>query len=255
MKIDKQWLAAFIDGDGWIGKTKSTINGKTYEYPIIKAIQKNNEPLDKICSTFGGRIGKPRIDGVRQWYSRDRDLMREIAPYLTERRRSSLFLDDIPDKADIFSMSWLAGFYEAEGCIITRSNGRDDYLYPTVTITQYYDREPLDICNLIFPSVVSGPNMARGKRIAYAYKVNGSSAIELVESFASNGWISQQKIDQLKLVASKSTLGRERVGSIPRSEHQSIIELHKSGTTYKEISKMYNVTESRIGQIVRGGGL
>lgn len=71
MEITPQYIAGFIDGEGYLGIRKHTTNKCTlghHHHIVVKVAQleKAKEPLVRIMERYGGTISKPRMDGNRR---------------------------------------------------------------------------------------------------------------------------------------------------------------------------------------------
>jgi len=203
MYINEAWLAGFIEGDGCFSVNSQ--QGGRYVYPKIEIHQKNTEPLKAVRDQFGfgfspgGKIPRVQIVGRPAQAVFDK-----ISPYLSSKR-----IEQAETKGFIFNgvrkphnRSWFAGYYEAEGCIYTKTNGQtkrdgSKTLFVAMTISQYYSDETSRFCkNALGFGRVAGPYMAKGERRAYSFNLSGRQAIQTVESI--QNMLSEEKRHQLK---------------------------------------------------------
>lgn len=213
MKITSEWAAGFIEGDGCFTTTRSSYKGKQYCYPTIKVSQKNHEPLYAMRSLFGGSVSSYESGGKRWWScSGSKALLAysEIKHLMSDKRYGQALAAGFPvtKRETPESLDWFAGLYEAEGCAILRSNSDPTYKYPTIIVTQYYSDQILKWSRKINSvGSVTGPHHAgfRGY-VAYSYRVNGGSAVDLARSLY--GLVSKEKKKQIENMVMNSTLGR-----------------------------------------------
>lgn len=215
MEINEAWLAGFIEGDGCFSQNKS--RGKAY--PKIELHQKNIEPIDAVVRNFG--FGKPyKYERKDSWLFSTRVNGRNaqavfdlISPYLSDKRIEQATNRGLEyhGKKKAHDLSWFAGYYEAEGCIYTKTNGqvkRDGTktLFVGMTISQYYSLQTSEFCrNALGFGRVAGPYLARGERRAYSFNLSGQQAIKTVESI--KHMLSEEKHRQLEGVIYGSNRG------------------------------------------------
>lgn len=199
MYITEAWLAGFLEGDGCFS-TNSQQGGK-YVYPKFEIHQKNLEPLEVVRDVFGVGLYLGRIGRVTAYSKKAQSLFESIAPYLSDKRlaqaQENKFIYD--GKKLPHNLEWFAGYYEAEGCVYTKTNGISDKRYAAMTISQYYGDQTSQFCvSAVGHGRVAGPYMAKGERRAYSFNLSGIDAIKTIESL--KPMLSQQKIAQLERV-------------------------------------------------------
>lgn len=102
---DSAYIAGFLDGEGCITVSLSTVNGVHYAYPCIDITNTNKDVLEWICGTIGqplkGSLGvQKRLKRTQRdgWELRIRGrlqmvvLLRQIAPYLKVKRKQAEIL-------------------------------------------------------------------------------------------------------------------------------------------------------------------
>lgn len=196
-----------MEGDGCFSLNRQQ-RGK-YVYRKIEIHQKNLEPLEVIRNTYGMGLYKGRLGVLSAYGSKADVLYAMMSPYLSEKRNSQAiklgFVDSGLRKEH--SLSWFAGYYEAEGCIYTKTNGQfrkdgTQKLFTALTISQYYSNETSRFCQeALGIGRVAGPHMARGERRAYSFNLSGEDAIRTVESI--KHMLSNEKCRQLEKVSKK----------------------------------------------------
>lgn len=204
MYISESWLAGFVEGDGCFS---TNVQRGKYVYPKFEVHQKNLEPLEAIRDTFGLGLYQGKIARVTAYGKKAQALFDVIAPYLSTKRiqqaTANRFLYDglkLPH-----NMEWFAGYYEAEGCLYNKKNGKTDKNYVGMTISQYYADETSQFCrNAVGHGRVAGPYMARGERRAYSFNLTGQDAIQTIESI--KHMLSKEKLEQLERVRSAAKL-------------------------------------------------
>lgn len=201
MYINEAWLSGFLEGDGCFS-TNSQQGGK-YIYPKFEIHQKNLEPLEAIRDTFGMGLYAGKIGRVTAYSKKAQGLYELVAPYLSNKRLAQAKANGftfIGDNAP-HDMDWFAGYYEAEGCIYSKTNGKTIKRYVGMTISQYYSDETSQFClNAVGHGRVAGPYMAMGERRAYSFNLSGQDAIETIESI--KHMLSAEKVAQLERVKS-----------------------------------------------------
>lgn len=209
MYITPAWLAGFIEGDGCFSVNSQ--QGGRYKYPKIEAHQKNLEPLEAIQSTFGmGLCRGKRLGVVTAYGARANEIFDIISPYLSSKRLNQAVQKGFsaPSHRKKHNLEWFAGYYEAEGCIYTKTNGQkrkdgSQKLFIAMTISQYYSDETSRFCQEALGfGRVAGPYMAAGERRAYSFNLSGNQAIRTVESI--KHMLSKEKHRQLEEVLKKA---------------------------------------------------
>lgn len=204
MNVNEQWIAGFLEGDGYIRRGQ----------PEITLSQQNLEPLIQ-CQQFlnAGTLREQKREtplyDLILGASASRELLSSIYPLLSKKRRSAAdtwFTGFKPSLAER-NMDWFSGFYEAEGGIFTKTNGTTTKRYPFVSITQYYDTETLDTCkNLLGVGTVKGPKKAAhsDKMVAFFYDVHGKKSYKVVDLIYDNlSKKKKQQIDNVKSICVK----------------------------------------------------
>lgn len=83
------WAAGFLEGEGAFGGNFH----KPSPSQIVRATQKDFEPLRLLQKLFGGRIYHRRNDGFGEWRAtgvRARGVMFTMFPFLSARRRTQI---------------------------------------------------------------------------------------------------------------------------------------------------------------------
>lgn len=200
MYINNAWLAGFLEGDGCFSKN---IQRGKYIYPKFEIHQKNLEPLEAIRDEFGLGLYKGKIGRVTAYSKKAQSIFDDISPFLSSKRIQQAIDNGFiynNKKAD-HNLDWFAGYYEAEGCIYIKKNGKTDKNYVALSISQYYSDETSQFCqNSLNIGRVAGPHMAKGIRRAYSFNLSGTDAIKTLESI--KHMLSREKLGQLERVRS-----------------------------------------------------
>lgn len=252
MNISDEWVGGFVSGDGWCGPWACRVSGRIYTYPRITITQKNLEPLKAIADRYGLSV---QIDegGVSRISTTKRNFASKITPYLSEVKRSSLG-DEFCGPRHSVGFDWFAGFYEADGTMLLRSNGRSDYRYPSISITQYYHREVLDTCaEILGEGRVTGPHKAYGEDRCFVFRINGKTALQIGQQLLDSNMLSAEKNERIQYCIDNSTLGRKKIGSLSSFDYSSIAAQKANGIKVSDIAKQFDISESRIYQILRLG--
>ena len=88
---DLGWAAGFLEGEGSFGGNFH----KQYPCQVVRATQKDTEPLQKLIALLGGTITLRRSDGYSEWRAsgvRARGIMFTLFPFLSARRRMQIKL-------------------------------------------------------------------------------------------------------------------------------------------------------------------
>ena len=204
MYVSDEWIAGFVEGDGCFSTNRQ--RGGKYVYPKIEVHQKNPEPLEAMTHfgwkvTTNGKLGVAYCVGKNAQAVFDR-----ISPWLSAKRlaqaEDNLFV--YSGRKEAHGLDWFAGYYEAEGCVYTKTNGQirkdgTQKKFCAMTISQYYSDETSRFCQkAVGTGRIAGPYMAYGERRAYSFNLFGQEAIETVEKI--QHMLSQEKIAQLEKV-------------------------------------------------------
>ena len=199
MYINEAWLAGFLEGDGCFS-TNCQQGGK-YVYPKFEIHQKNIEPLEAVRDTFGVGLYAGKIGRVTAYGKKAQTLFHAVSPYLSDKRLGQAQANGFAYNGVklVHDMDWFAGYYEAEGCIYTKTNGKTNKNYVGLTISQWYSDDTSQFCyNAVGHGRVAGPYMAKGERRAYSFNLSGLDAIKTVESL--KHMLSAEKVAQLEKV-------------------------------------------------------
>ena len=204
MYISEAWLAGFVEGDGCFSTQRSNYK---YFHPKIEIHQKNVEPLEAVAEVFGFRLYRGgRLPRVQTTGGRARSVFNVIAPYLSTKRIEQARARELTYDGvrAIHNLEWFAGYYEAEGCLYNKKNGKTDKNYIGMTISQYYADETSQFClDAVGHGRVAGPYMAKGERRAYSFNLSGQDAIQTIESI--KHMLSAEKVAQLERVKTNAT--------------------------------------------------
>jgi hypothetical protein len=86
------WAAGFLEGEGNFGLNHRT---RPSASQVVRATQKNREPLYRLQRLFGGRVKAVRSDGFGEWRTygaRARGIMMTLFPFLSAAKRSDITL-------------------------------------------------------------------------------------------------------------------------------------------------------------------
>lgn len=90
---DLAWAAGFLEGEGNFGVNNRKLGSSASQ--VVRATQKNLEPLYKIQSILGGVVKPLRKDGYGEWRTygvRARGIMMTLYHFLSARKRSDIAL-------------------------------------------------------------------------------------------------------------------------------------------------------------------
>ncbi|MCA1799690.1 MAG: LAGLIDADG family homing endonuclease [Actinobacteria bacterium] len=264
MQINNSWIAGFFEGDGWVGETGGS--------PRVGLYQKNIEPLEAVRDFY-----KPRFEGSLRkrengvWalvYSGGEavSVFGSLATQLSPRRNRQASEAKLPSTKSPYSFTfseeelwrWRAGFHEAEGWIGLRSNGRKDYLYPTLHITQYErPHSGVSAEDARWPLLKFGGGEPRGPysagkhgRVSHVLRLNAAHTEEFFRNMRPH--LSSKKILQGEEALRNSTVGREPVGKLTSQDRQDIRWRRESHSeSVADIADSYGVTAGRVYQILR----
>jgi hypothetical protein len=93
-----EWLAGFVDGEGWIGLSTRTHGGRTYKYARLHVSNTHHATMRKLHRIFGGRLYlRKKSKNVNwkqtmEWMVNGQEalhLLRKLLPHLTVKRKAA----------------------------------------------------------------------------------------------------------------------------------------------------------------------
>lgn len=90
---DMAWAAGFLEGEGNFGVNNRKLGRRGSH--VVRATQKNPEPLYKLQQILGGSIMNPRADGYGEWRTygaRARGIMLTLFSFLSAKKRADIKL-------------------------------------------------------------------------------------------------------------------------------------------------------------------
>ena len=86
---DLAWAAGFLEGEGHFGVNDRNTHAST----VVRATQKNLEPLHRLQRILGGTVNPCRSDGFGEWRTygvRARGIMFTLFSFLSARKRTQI---------------------------------------------------------------------------------------------------------------------------------------------------------------------
>lgn len=86
---DLAWAAGFLEGEGNFGTNRRELSASQ----VVRATQKNREPLYRLQTLFGGTVAAVRSDGFGEWRTygaRARGIMLTLFPFLSAWKRTDI---------------------------------------------------------------------------------------------------------------------------------------------------------------------